>query len=109
MESGSEYHFFSGFQAALPTLGRYAKFSVRKYLRKVGANGFEPSTSASRTQRSVQAELRPVVVITSHDCILPGTEGQRLMEKEPPVLSRAAFLETGWGIQADLSTGWPGR
>ena len=26
----------------------------------VGAKGFEPSTSASRTQRSSQAELRPV-------------------------------------------------
>lgn len=26
---------------------------------KIGAKGFEPSTSASRTQRSSQAELRP--------------------------------------------------
>ena len=26
----------------------------------IGATGFEPATSASRTQRSIQAELRPV-------------------------------------------------
>jgi hypothetical protein len=30
------------------------------YLKKVGLKGFEPSTSASRTQRSSQAELQPV-------------------------------------------------
>ena len=28
---------------------------------EVGATGFEPATSASRTQRSIQAELRPVM------------------------------------------------
>ena len=31
---------------------------------KIGATGFEPATSASRTQRSSQAELRPVKELT---------------------------------------------
>jgi hypothetical protein len=39
---------------------------------QVGANGFEPSTSASRTQRSVQAELRPVSDVASLHYIVPG-------------------------------------
>ena len=31
-------------------------------MKMVGATGFEPATSASRTQRSSQAELRPDVL-----------------------------------------------
>ena len=33
-ESGSDYHFSSGFQAALPSVGRYPKSRIRKVLRK---------------------------------------------------------------------------
>ena len=54
------YRKLAGFVAALPNTGRYANSSARRGLRSLGATGFEPATSASRTLRSSQAELRPV-------------------------------------------------
>jgi hypothetical protein len=43
------------------------KLRSAKYLLPVGARGFEPPTSRSRTVRSSQAELRPV---STDSCIL---------------------------------------
>jgi hypothetical protein len=46
--------------AALPAAGRYPKSRIRRDLHPVGARGFEPPASRSRTVRSSHAELRPV-------------------------------------------------
>ncbi len=40
-------------------LSRYQNGPPLQVARRIGATGFEPATSASRTQRSSQAELRP--------------------------------------------------
>jgi hypothetical protein len=53
------YTFLLRFRAALPTVGRYRKLRFGKHLHQVGARGFEPPASWSRTKRSSQAELRP--------------------------------------------------
>ena len=55
-----DYRIREGFWAALPDAGRYPKSRIRLTLLLVGARGFEPPTSRSRTVRSSQAELRPV-------------------------------------------------
>ncbi len=63
---GYFYPFDNQDQAALPTNGRYTQLvsANRKSLsyREIGATGFEPATSRTRTVRSSQAELRPVKI-----------------------------------------------
>ncbi len=45
-----------------PPLGNCVDREERSWVNRIGATGFEPATSASRTQRSSQAEPRPVYV-----------------------------------------------
>ena len=56
-----DYRIVEGFWAALPDTDRYPKSRIRQNLYPVGATGFEPATSRTRTVRSSQAELRPAL------------------------------------------------
>src|SRR3954471_12565772 len=44
-----DYRIRRGFWAALPDAGRYPKSRIRRVLGKIGARGFEPPTSRTRT------------------------------------------------------------
>ena len=48
-----------GPSTALPSIGKVGRSFRTGPLSMVGATGFEPAASASRTQRSSQTELRP--------------------------------------------------
>ena len=69
------------FQASLPrcrNIRQVAKSKLGNHLEEVGVTGFEPATSASRTQRSSQAEPHPVV----------GGSRQRHCRKQPALQKR---------------------
>src|SRR5436190_23978483 len=98
------YRRQKGFQAALPTVGRYLNYRFGNDLSKVGVTGFEPATFCTPCRRASQVTLHPEFNATNANL---AHETRRLVRSLNAVASMSKSVSFGNPVAAPKQVGRP--